>query len=115
MGGYGYSTGHVDFTIMSVNRHGTIDNNYSADGLPTTDFGLTDEAVEAMLLQPDVKIDAACTTRKNGPGDFAIARFNTDDTPESNFSYGGIEATGVGPFDDNAYSLALQPDGKILL
>jgi uncharacterized delta-60 repeat protein len=47
--------------------------------------------------------------------DFCIARFNSDGTLDTTFGSNGIVIQPIGSRDDFGISLAIQPDGKILL
>src|SRR5262249_12731734 len=66
--------GGLDFAVARFRSDGSVDSGFGADGLATTDFG-GDDAVTAVLIQPDGKIVAA--GESNGPNgtDFALARY----------------------------------------
>jgi uncharacterized delta-60 repeat protein len=54
--------------------------------------------------------------RINGSdNDFAIVRYNTDGSLDSTFGTGGKLTTPIGSGDDNADSVVLQSDGKIVV
>ena len=48
-------------------------------------------------------------------GDFGIARYNPDGTPNMSFGTGGIVTTDIRGDADQAKAVAVQPDGKIVV
>ncbi len=66
-------------------------------------------------VQPDGKIVAAGVAWNGSNYDFTIARFNINGSADSTFSDDGKQTTDFGSHDDNAYSIAIQKDGKIIV
>ncbi len=90
------------------------DTSFSGDGKVTTDFGNNDAAAD-VVVQPDGKIVAA-GTRGGDFGAFAVARYNTDGSLDTSFSADGkAENSGGFATGSEAYAVALQPDGKIVV
>jgi uncharacterized delta-60 repeat protein len=109
----GYS-GH-DFFIARYNSNGDLDTDFSGDGIVTTDNGSSDEGLESVVVQSDGKILTAGYTDNAGFSYLmAVARYNTDGTLDLTFSGDGIQTTAVGSSDDQATSIAIQTDGKIV-
>jgi len=102
--------GAGDFALARHNADGTLDTNFSDDGIQTTDFGGGDDAAFGVAIQPDGKIVAV----GRAGGDFALARVNTDGTLDTNFSDDGKQTTDFGG-SDYARALAIQTDGKVVL
>jgi uncharacterized delta-60 repeat protein len=92
--------------IIRLNNDGTIDNTFNIG------TGFTDNtAVNTLVLQPDGKILAGGSfSTYSGVTSNGIIRLNTGGTIDNTFNIG----TG---FTDNSivWSIALQPDGKILV
>jgi uncharacterized delta-60 repeat protein len=65
-------------------------------------------------MQPDGKIVVGGTAQTSNKKDFALARFNTDGTPDNNFSGDGYVTIDFSSTDDSFFGLALQADGKIV-
>ncbi len=128
-----------DFGLARYNPDGTLDTTFGGDGNVTTDFGSTctpegpcggADFAQAVALQPDGKIVVAgwtvidSLTAGGAKGaiatDFALARYNTDGTLDSNFGGDGKVTTDFGgnnpssPERDTATSVAIQADGKIV-
>jgi len=110
--------GGEDFAVVRYNADGTLDATFGAGGKAITGFGLLQQGYSfafphSAALQPDGKIVVAGVAYI-GPGrDFALARYNSDGTLDATFGTAGQVLTDF-TRDDAAFSLAIQPDGKIL-
>jgi len=105
-----------DFAIVRYNANGSLDTSFSGTGKLSTDFGGYDFAY-SVALQSDGKIVVAGYSNSsggNGDGDFAVARYNVDGSLDTSFAGTGKLITDFGG-NDLAYSVALQPDGKIVV
>src|SRR6185312_17188133 len=118
---------NADFAVARYNTNGALDLTFGSLGRTTNNAGGgTLDGAYAMAIQPDGKIVLAGAA---AIGDFpgpvggnrvvnsfvALTRFNTNGTPDTNFGNNGTMLTEVGAFSDYALSLALQPNGKILV
>jgi len=114
--GSAWSDINPDFALARYNPDGSLDTTFDTDGLLTTDFGSSSEA-RAMAVQADGKIVAAGSAYNNGIFNsvFALARYNPDGSLDTTFSGDGLLTTAVGSYDDIAYAVALQADGKIMV
>ncbi len=99
------------FLDNSFGTNGSVRNAISG-GNSTTD------KANSVAIQSDGKIVAAgYSYDASWHGAFAIARYNTDGTPDNSFGTNGSvrnAISGGGGFDDQAYSVAIQSDGKIV-
>ena len=99
-----------DFGVARYNPDGSLDQSFGGDGTVTTDFGIPGGDVAfGVALQPDGRIIAA----GDSSGDFGVARYNRDGSPDQSFGGDGRVTTGFSG-GDWAYAVALQPDGKIV-
>ncbi|HYV92928.1 MAG TPA: T9SS type A sorting domain-containing protein [Chitinophagales bacterium] len=112
--GYSYSGTYPDFALVRYNTDGTFDNSFGNGGKVTTEVGATGGWTYAIAIQPDGKIIEAGTISNGLNGDFALVRYNIDGTPDSSFGNNGKVTTEIGLSSDVVYSLALEPDGKIV-
>ena len=110
VGGSGY-----DFALARYNADGSLDTSFDVDGRMTTDFGSSNDYGTAVLLQPDGQILVTGYTRYNNQNDFALARYNADGSLDTSFDVDGRVTTDFGSDADNAYSAALQSDGRLIL
>jgi uncharacterized delta-60 repeat protein len=112
--------GHTDsatsqhIAITRYNANGTLDVSFGNGGILIEDYKQGFTQYNASIIQPDGKILAAGATWNGVDNDFAIARYNTDGTLDKTFGDGGKQITDLGKTDE-ALSIALQPDGKIVL
>lgn len=103
-----------NFALARYNTDGSLDLTFDSDGKVMTDFGGYDAAFAA-ALQADGKIIAAGRGSASGsPHDFALARYNTDGSPDTSFDTDGKLTTIFGLSFVQAEGVALQPDGKIV-
>lgn len=106
--------GDRHFYAARFNSDGSLDTSFDGDGKVTIDFGSTSGARRA-VLQADGKIVMA-GFRNNGAKDFfAVARLYVDGTPDTSFDGDGRLTTAFGAGSEDAYDLALQSDGKIVV
>jgi uncharacterized delta-60 repeat protein len=101
----------LTFGIMRFNTNGTLDTAFGASGIAIVDIPGPSEFTNSLLLQTDGKIVAAGSG--NDVQDFALARVDPDGSPDSTFGSDGIVVTSLGGYE-TAYSVALQPDGKLV-
>jgi len=112
----------TEFALARYTADGTLDPTFGTDGKVITAFhnpsGTSfDNVLHALVLQPDGKLVAAGTSRTVPYRlDFALARYNPDGTLDPTFGTGGEVTTDFGfdLGDDQAFALALQPDGKLV-
>src|SRR5213080_369218 len=108
-----------DFKVVRYNSNGSLDTSFGDGGIVTTTFPEGSYAFD-VALQADGKIIAAGTVFVDfNPGDssntdFALARYNPDGTPDATFGNGGHVSTDFFGLEDDAFSLLIQPDGKIV-
>jgi len=84
-----------------------------SEGAGDDDLGGDDKA-SALVVAPDGKILVAGYTNVNGNYDFVIERYATITHLDTSFGNGGKEIIDLGG-NDTATSIALQPDGKIVV
>jgi uncharacterized delta-60 repeat protein len=109
-----------NFELVRYNSNGTLDTSFGNGGIVTTVFPQGSYAFD-VALQPDGKIIAAGTVFVDfDPGesnntDFALARYNSNGTPDATFGGGdGQVSTDFVGFEDDAFSVLIQSDGKII-
>jgi uncharacterized delta-60 repeat protein/uncharacterized repeat protein (TIGR02543 family) len=120
------SNGYISFTLARFNTDGTPDTGFGTAGRVTMNMppAYMSEA-NSVAVQSDGQIVIAGTNR-SGPatGSFTLARFNKlDGQLDATFSPNGINqyhnypgalVTAIGTSDDEAKSVAIQSDGKVV-
>ena len=114
----GHAVGSMnDFALIRMNYKGSYfsdDTTFGTGGKVTTDFASSDEQAYSVAIQADGKIVAAGSASVSGAlSDFALARYNSDGSLDTTFGTGGKVTTDFG-FGDEAHSVAIQADGKIV-
>jgi len=117
----------ADITAARYHTNGALDFSFGSLGRTTANAGGGSLDIGyALAIQPDGKIVVAGAAGLGGlPGPvsfnlrvnsfIALVRFNTNGTLDTSFGEGGTVVTEVGPFSDFATSIAVQPNGKILI
>ena len=108
-----------DFGVVRYTDEGKPDTRFDGDGIVTTDFAGQPDQANAVAVQPDGKIVVAGQATTGGStladGDFALARYNTDGTPDMSFDGDGLVLTDLGTKADVARAVAIRPDGRIVV
>src|SRR5215469_7007501 len=112
-----------DFALARYNSNGTLDTSFGTSGKVTTDFAGTNDVPSepaAIALQSDGKIVVVGRTRvgQTPDGDvydFALARYNSNGTPDTSFGTSGKVTTDFAGANDVPSSVAVQPDGNIVV
>lgn len=100
-----------ELTVTRYNTNGSLDNSFGGDGIVTIDLGYDDERGNSVAIQADGKIVVA----GNSFLYLALARFNADGSLDTSFDGDGIQTIDLGLSSDNAYAIAIQTDGKLVV
>jgi uncharacterized delta-60 repeat protein len=114
LAGQSYNGSNYDVALARYNPDGSLDTNFNGTGKVTTAIGPGYDDANALALQPDGKLVVAGLSSSGWNNDFALARYNPDGSLDTNFNGTGKVTTAIGPGNDNAYGLSLQPDGKLI-
>ena len=115
-GGTGFGPfGTSDFLLLRYNIDGSLDSTFGSAGIVTTDFG-GGEVAFAIGVGPDGKITAAGGTNTADPGNFAVARYDPNGSPDTSFGSGGQVTTDVGyGSTDTGFGVVVLPDGRAVV
>lgn len=106
----GQTRGIVIGTLVArYTTTGTLDSTFNGTGAISS----SDLLGNSVALQENGKIVVAGEGVSNG--DFAVARYYPDGALDTNFGGTGLVTTSVGPYFHSANSVAIQPDGKIVV
>ncbi|NJO80827.1 MAG: hypothetical protein HC827_21540 [Cyanobacteria bacterium RM1_2_2] len=94
---------------------GALDTTFSGDGIVTLDFNGGFDEARSVVVQPDGKIVVAGYADNGSNFDFALTRYNPNGTLDTSFGSGGRVITPIGSNADSAFSVTLQPDGKVVV
>ncbi|UOQ54076.1 T9SS type A sorting domain-containing protein [Hymenobacter cellulosivorans] len=103
-GGFDFINGDLTGKLLRLNLDGTPDPTFNMDGLGANGY------VSTVLVQPNGKIlVGGGFTTFNGQARSMVVRLNTDGSLDNTFTFGSAASV------RQIGSLALQPDGKILV
>jgi uncharacterized delta-60 repeat protein len=105
------------FALVRFNLDGTLDQSFGSGGKVTTDVEPGQNSyAQAAVIQTDGKIVAAGFAGPAGNQQFALVRYNPDGSLDQSFGTGGIVLTSfVSGGNAVAHSMALQPDGSLVV
>jgi uncharacterized delta-60 repeat protein len=115
--GRGYQEGSFvpRFTVGRLNADGSLDTSFDADGIVKTPIGAGAAYPFAVGIQTDGKIVVGGSSYNGSDSDLTAARYNPDGSLDTSFDGDGIVINTLEGYDDRAYALKIQPDGKIVL
>ena len=106
--------GNNDFCLARFLPGGALDTSFNATGKVVTAIGPGNDLASALVLQPDGKIVVAGYCSNGSNNDFCLARYLASGALDTSFNTTGVVITALGPSNDLALAMALQPDGKII-
>jgi uncharacterized delta-60 repeat protein len=112
---HSFNGANYDIAVVRYNADGSLDTTFNGTGKVTTDFGLGDDKSRSVAVQNDGKIVVAGSAFTGTGLDFAVVRYNTNGTLDTTFNGTGKVTTAIGSSLDEATSVAIQKDGKIVV
>lgn len=107
--------GNYMLALARLNRDGTVDSTFGVNGVVQTSLTTGWQVYNDVALQADGKIVAVGAAIFDGDYDLIAVRYNSDGSLDSSFGqplgYARINIQAA----DLSYSVAIQPDGKILI
>ena len=114
--GLSYNGSNQDFAIVRYNTDGSLDTTFGSDGKVTTAVGAGEDIAYSVAVQSDGKIVAGGTAEDaSGKKVFAVVRYDNDGSLDTTFGTAGKVTTSLTDTDDEAYSLKIQDDGRIVV
>ncbi|MBL7939931.1 MAG: T9SS type A sorting domain-containing protein [Flavobacteriales bacterium] len=107
----------LDFALLRYNPDGSQDFDFGIDGGVLTPIGVNaGDVCFTMVVQPDGKIllGGASGSGFNSSG-FAMSRFLSNGDLDDTFGTNGVVVSPISTGSNRGFSLALQPDGRILM
>lgn len=105
-----------NFSISKFNTDGSLDTDFGTNGWSIITYDGSFSHVQDMAFQEDGQIIlGGFIVNPAGRYQMAAARINTDGTLDNSFGIAGKVAFSFGVDHDIATTIAIQPDGKIVL
>ena len=105
------------FGLARYAANGTLDQSFGNAGVVVIRAAMRSLVANALTLQPDGKIliGGMSSDLSSASVQLALARYNSDGTPDLSFGDRGFVTTPVGATGARANAIALQPDGKVVV
>jgi uncharacterized delta-60 repeat protein len=115
-GGAGFDGPNERFVALAYHRDGSPDTTFGGDGMVLTDVTPGADVPFGLAIQPDgnIVVGGGAAQGSSDPK-FAVVRYQRDGSLDPAFKGDGTVVTNFTPFDDGAYSVALDPDGNVVL
>jgi uncharacterized delta-60 repeat protein len=116
LGGSTYNGTDDDFAVLRYTTNGVLDTSFAGTGKVIAAIDTGEDQAHAIKIQADGKIVVAGAAVISGTEvDIAAIRFNTNGTVDGSFGLFGRTAVSVGSGGTIGFSLAIQPDGKLVI
>lgn len=105
-----------DFALARYNADGSLDSSFGSGGEVLTDFSSSDDTGNGLVIQSGGSITVAGITGTFAIGThFAVARYTAAGALDTSFGSGGKATASFGNQINNAFDIAAQPDGKVVV
>ncbi|MCC2955192.1 hypothetical protein LK542_06110 [Massilia sp. IC2-477] len=98
-----------------LNTDGSLDTSFGTGGKLQYGFANVASTMASMALQGDKLLVSGYVGGADGTLDAAVLRFNSNGSLDTSFGDNGVFLRAIGIGTDNARSMVVLPDGKILL
>jgi uncharacterized delta-60 repeat protein len=117
VGGYSLATGgFASFGLVRYLTNGAVDASFGVGGIVRTPFFGYACSINALAVLPGGRILAAGqASDQNNNIDYAIARYDSDGSLDATFGSGGKVTTDFLFINDQAYGIAVLPNGNFLV
>ena len=104
-----------DFALVRYTADGRVDRRFGRRGVVRTDLGAgSDDQTGDAVRQADGKIVVVGSSDAGDTRDFALVRYTADGAVDQSFGRRGIVLTDFDTYEDQAWAVAIQKDGKIV-
>ena len=110
----GMTDGTTDFMLSRYNTDGTVDASFGNKGVVITDIGSSTDFLNAIVITPEGKIIVGGSANLNGHNQSVLVQYTATGLPDATFGNNGMIITDLGGAYSAIFSLAVQPDGKIV-
>lgn len=107
---------NIDCIVVRLNRDGSPDASFGVDGRVITDFSVVDRFSDVALTSNGEIVTVGTVEPLPPPRfDFVIARYDRHGSLDQSFGNGGVVFTDFSMRDDFAFSVAVRPNGRIVV
>ena len=109
------ASGGPDVAVVRYTSTGALDTSFDSDGKVTTAIGSAGDRGRAVRIDANGKIVVGGYSYNGSDQDFAVVRYDTDGSLDTDFHSDGKATAAVGTGNDEAHAMVLDADGNILL
>lgn len=118
--GQTFNGANNDIAVLRYNSNGSLDATFdgisgNGNGIVTTAIGAATDTGYGVVIQPDGKIVVAGFYFSGTNNDVAVLRYDANGVLDASFDADGIVTAAAGTNTDEAFAVALQTDGKIVI
>jgi uncharacterized delta-60 repeat protein len=113
--GFSFNGLDEDFAVVRYNPDLSLDATFGAGGIVTTNIGPGDDRALDVAVQGDGKIVVVGSVFNGSFLDVGVVRYDPNGSLDTTFGGTGVVVTSVGPLDDEATSVAIQSDGRLVV
>ncbi len=110
-----YLPGNSSLVLTRYNTNGDLDLTFGSGGILGSSLGFASEGIYDIAVQNDGKIIAVGHAGSGSSIDIFIHRFEPNGGLDGTFDVDGLIFYSLSPGSEGATSVAVQPDGKILV
>ncbi|MFO0969304.1 MAG: LamG-like jellyroll fold domain-containing protein [Gemmataceae bacterium] len=113
----GFANNNTDFALARYTAAGALDSTFGSGGIVVSDFSGAgrDDGGWAVTIDSSGNILVAGNVSNGSNTDFALARYTAAGVLDSSFGSGGKVSTDFTGHDDQAYGVAVDGTGKIVV
>ncbi len=108
------SIGTQDFAIVRYNQNGSLDTSFDNDGIVIISNSISNDEANSIAFQNDGKILVGGFRLTTLAEFFLLVRLNQDGSIDNRFGPSGIKSVSLSSEGNEAFSLVIQADGKII-
>ena len=113
--GYSNNGNNDNMALARFTSDGSMDVSFGVSGKKVIFINSGTDRINAIILQPNQSILAAGQMFSGSYENLALVRILPDGQMDNNFSGDGIATISYSGLDENAYAIAMQNNGKILV
>lgn len=114
-GSYNSGSNAQDFLLLRLDSNGVLDNSFGTSGVVSTDFFNDYDEIHSLKILANQSVIAAGYSYNGNNDGIAVIKYSASGVADNSFGTAGKKYIGDSTMPMRGYSMALQPDGKIVV